>query len=112
MNTFRENTHTHTGKANTHSWEKSIYNKCSRLCFVQVFKPRHHHHHCLKRIVNPDSRLHTLAVTGHVHRQVVRVVQHLGAKQVVLQVAALLSELQQLPVVKDGPAEQRGMLIG
>lgn len=50
------------------------------------------------------SRLHSLAVTGHVHIQVVRVVQHLGSKQVVLEVTAQLGKLQQLAFIEYSPA--------
>lgn len=50
------------------------------------------------------SRLHPLAVAGHVHLQAVGVVQHLRSKQIVLQVTPHLSKLQQLPLVKDSPA--------
>lgn len=51
-----------------------------------------------------DSRLDSLAVTGHVHLQVIRVVQHLGSKQIVLQVTPQFSKLQQFSLIKYGPA--------
>lgn len=62
---------------------------------------------------NPDqrySRLHSLAVTGHVHLQVVRVVQHLRSKQIVLQITPQLRELKQFTIIKYSPAgrEQKG----
>lgn len=56
---------------------------------------------------NPDqcySRLHSLAVTGHVHLQVIRVVQHLGSKQIILQVTPQLRKLEQFTIIKYSPA--------
>lgn len=65
---------------------------------------------------DPDqgsSPLHSLAVTGHVHLRVERVVQHLRSKQVVLQVAPQLRKLKQFPLIKYGPSgrEERVHLV-
>lgn len=57
------------------------------------------------------SRLDSLAVAGHVHVQVVRVVQHLYSKQVVLQVAAQLGELEQFPFIEYSPAARVRILL-
>lgn len=60
------------------------------------------------------SRLHSLAVAGHVHLQIIRVIQHFGAEQIVLQVAPQLCKLEQLTVIEYGPAgrkrHKRGIL--
>ena len=63
---------------------------------------------------NPDqcySRLHSLAVAGHVDSHVVRVVQHLCSEQVVLQVTTQLRKLKQFTIVKEGPAGRDTKLL-
>ena len=63
-----------------------------------------------KRKFHPEqsySRLHSLAVAGHVHLQVIRIIQHFDSKQVVLQVTPQLCKLEQLAVVEYGPAGRK-----
>lgn len=52
------------------------------------------------------SRLHSLVVAGHVHVQVIWIVQHLRSKQIVLQVTPRLSELEQLTLIAYCPAKR------
>lgn len=52
------------------------------------------------------SRLHSLAVAGHVHCRVIRIIQRLHSKQVVLQVTPQLGKIKQLAFIKYRPAER------
>lgn len=63
---------------------------------------------------NPDqcySRLHSLAVTGHVHLHVIRVVQHLDSKKIILQVTPQLRKLKQFTIIKYSPAGRVRKLV-
>lgn len=55
------------------------------------------------RIATRYSQLDSLAVTGHVHFQVKRVVQHLYSKQIILQVTPQISKLKQFTLIKYCP---------
>lgn len=63
------------------------------------------------RVFFSHSRLDSLAVTGHVHGRVMRVVQRLHSKQVVLQVTPQLRKIKQLSFIKYSPTERVRILV-
>lgn len=63
------------------------------------------------RVFFPHSRLDSLAVAGHVHGRVIRIVQRLHSKQVILQVAPQLRKIKQLSFIKYSPTERVRILV-